>query len=454
MKKTLFVLTLLLMLSSLVAGCGPAPEKPAVPPTFPAETPTSAPPTATPDPTRPEVVDDVFTIEIEDQPLTIGLVAADPEADLSGVEVRSWQMGPTVLVRVTDPSGRFAPISDFFSQEDFADGSLAISLTEIEEDQGNIRRMELPEPDVSGLDYVQTGSTGDFIEDLTSKLGPDEYYTLYIELDDSDQAAETVDIYALPFENAFILFEAEQTSFLDWLFGVTPAKAAVHFDPFRCLVNELHMEIMRYGAENRPTDYSVPIGISTAGIEGIRYNLSRLSSDLRYDLVGLECNNRALASLKIDLAAQDESYWLTDEDLRTGYAVASKPAIGMPWFKVEWEATSLSTIDYKVIEERNLTVWYCKSVIKDVDLGEAAEQCSGDNCKTLTIDNPQGIDGSITLVGPQLYQFDISQGKSTYALENGTYNFALAMCGGEWISNGNLKPEHNWMIGMPDSCTW
>lgn len=60
----------------------------------------------------------------------------------------------------------------------------------------------------------------------------------------------------------------------------------------------------------------------------------------------------------------------------------------------------------------------------------------------------------ISLVGPQLYQIDIPEGKSTYSLESGTYNFALVMCGGDRISNGSLKPEHPWMIGLPDSCTW
>jgi hypothetical protein len=156
----------------------------------------------------------------------------------------------------------------------------------------------------------------------------------------------------------------------------------------------------------------------------------------------------------IELSREGASYWVTNQrDFRTRITVASSPQIGDPRYAVAWDA-SLGVIASRYIDGVILKIWYCQSVIEDVDMEEPVEECSGEDCKTLTIENPQSTEDSITLVGPQLYQFDIPPGTSTFALESGTYNFAITMCNGDWVSNGTLDPEHLWLIGMPDSCTW
>jgi hypothetical protein len=295
MKKVLLLLVLIFIISILAAGCGPAPEKPADPPTAPADTPTSVPATPTPDPTRPEVVETTFTVGLEDGSLEVHLASHDSGADYASLEVRAIPLGEVALVRVEDPAGAYAIHTELVAAEE-GEEDQGVWLSEMDSFQGDVQLLRLPEIDTSGLTLVESTTSQAFLENTVGGLDAEDWYTLFIELDSSGGLPDQVEVYALPFENAWLLLSVEQTSLLDRIFRAAPAYAASPYEMgWNFIRNEGQRQMMDAIAESRGTQFGVPELIADIDKLGVQINLNHDYYDGNYQLIGLECNNRALA---------------------------------------------------------------------------------------------------------------------------------------------------------------
>lgn len=94
-----------------------------------------------------------------------------------------------------------------------------------------------------------------------------------------------------------------------------------------------------------------------------------------------------------------------------------------------------------------------EAALEEVDQPEhTSEQCAGENCRILTIENPLGLNDTITLKGPVNYFFEIPPGTTQFSLQEGTYTFDLTVCNNSRVSKGSLDPSYIWHIGLPTSC--
>ena len=303
---------------------------------------------------------DGFELQVDGQPVEIALAADDP-SQLAGLNVEYWELGESILVRVTDPSGAYAPTVEFFARAALRGADPGIWLREMGTLEGSVRIVEAPMVDTGLLTLVETTATQDFMGNTIGALADDEWFTVLVLMDGEGNIPQQVSVYALPFENGYFLEPVNSSSFWEQLLGVRPARAL----GAKAGMLEAQKAAMDALADQRQTSYSVPESISRTHILGIRLKLFREYNDGPYREVAVACNNQNVQQVFDGLGS---GAWKSSRtSYEQGYVIASSPAIGAPWYTVEYES-SAGVIYASSWEGSELTLWYCESVIDDVAL--------------------------------------------------------------------------------------
>jgi hypothetical protein len=127
----------------------------------------------------------------------------DPSADLADMDVALSEIGSNLWIQVVDPAGGYFPATDVLQAPLAADDPIGVWLAPA--DDGLVARLTGPMPEAPAASLTRQMTLEAFVEDVQGQADAEGFATFVIALTAAGDLPETVDVYALPFENTYLL---------------------------------------------------------------------------------------------------------------------------------------------------------------------------------------------------------------------------------------------------------